>query len=146
MRSARDSPEAPKSVSVGDSYSFRKEITEELVEEFAKLSGDFNPVHMDEAFCSRHGIGARMVHGMLVLSFVSALLGMNLPGGGTVWLSQAFDFMRPVRVGDVLTISGRVTGKSDGGMLGGPVYTIAVAVKNQKNEVVIRGHNKVTVK
>jgi 3-hydroxybutyryl-CoA dehydratase len=75
-------------ISIGDSYSLKKTITDQMVREFADFSGDYNPIHMDEDFCRGHGLETRIVHGMLILSFLSALIGMHLPGEGTVWMSQ----------------------------------------------------------
>lgn len=127
-------------------YSFQREITEEMLESFAALSGDYNPVHMDEAFCREHGLETRVAHGMLVLSLVSTLIGMYLPGKGAVWLSQSFDFISPARIGDTLAVSGKITGTSSDNMLGRPVYTIAVKVINQNRDMIVRGSCRVTVK
>lgn len=127
-------------------YSFQREITEEMLESFAALSGDYNPVHMDEAFCREHGLETRVVHGMLVLSLVSTLIGMYLPGKGAVWLSQSFDFISPARIGDNLAVSGKIVGTSNDNMLGRPVYTIAVKVINQNRDIIVRGSCRVTVK
>lgn len=136
----------PEPLCPGESYSFDRKITGEAIYKFAELSGDFNDIHMNDAFCMEHGTGGRIAHGMLALSYVSALIGMHLPGNGAVWLSQSFDFLRPVRIGDVLTISGRVAEVNRQNMLGKAIYTIEITVKNQKKEVVIRGRTKVTVK
>jgi len=127
-------------------YSFQREITEKMVDDFAALSGDYNPVHMDEAFCREHGMETRVAHGMLVLSLVSTLIGMYLPGRGAVWLSQSFDFVNPARIGDTLAVSGKITGASSDNLLGRPVYTIAVKVVNQNMDLIVRGKCKVTVK
>jgi len=127
-------------------YSFRRRITEDMLDSFAALSGDYNPVHMDEDFCREHGLGTRIVHGMLVLSLVSALIGMHLPGKGAVWLSQSFDFIGPARIGDMLTVSGKISGINSDNMLGKDVYTIKVAVKNQDGDLIIRGSCRIMVK
>lgn len=146
MSDIHDSQEKFLSINTGDSYSFKREITEKMVESFAELSGDYNPVHMDKEYCLEHGIGPRIVHGMLVLSFVSTLIGMYLPGEGTVWLSQSFDFISPARIGDVLTITGRISEKNNNNILGLGVITIKVSVTNQKEAILVRGTIKVLIK
>lgn len=132
------------SVKVGDSYTFKKKITQEMVEAFASLSGDYNPIHMDDVYCAQHGLDSRLVHGMLVLSLVSTLIGMYLPGEGAVWLSQAFDFLSPSSIGDTLTVSGRVTGKRDNNLLGLNLLDMKVEISNEQEIKIARG--KVTVK
>lgn len=117
-----------------------------MLDSFAALSGDYNPVHMDEDFCREHGLETRVVHGMLVLSLVSALIGMHLPGKGAVWLSQSFDFIRPARIGDMLTVSGTISGIDSDNMLGRDIYTVKVTVKNQNGDRIIRGSCRITVK
>lgn len=146
MRSIHDLPERFASINTGDSYTFQREITEKMVESFAELSCDYNPVHMDNEYCLEHGIGSRIVHGMLVLSLVSTLIGMHLPGKGTVWLSQSFDFISPAGIGDVLTITGRVTEKNSNSSLGLGVITMKVGVTNQKEAIIVRGTVKVSIK
>lgn len=130
----------------GSSYSFSRIITQEMVRDFARLSGDHNPVHMDEDYCRQHNLGERIVHGMLMLSLVSAMIGMYLPGPGSVWLSQSFDFFRPVRIGDELTVTGRVLDIERSGILGSDIITMAVSISNNSNAVIARGKVTVTVK
>jgi len=127
-------------------YSFQRLITGDMLDSFAALSGDYNPVHMDEDYCREHGLEARIVHGVLVLSLVSALIGMHLPGKGAVWLSQSFDFISPARIGDLLTVSGEITDISSGNMLGRDIYTVKVDVKNQDGNRIVRGSCRITVK
>lgn len=146
MEGVHDITERYLSINTGDSYSFQQEITEKMIDSFAELSGDYNPVHMDKEYCLEHGIGSRLAHGMLVLSFVSTLIGMYLPGEGTVWMSQSFDFISPARIGDVLTITGRVLEKSSNNSLGLGVITMKISVTNQKNAIVVRGTVKVLIK
>jgi acyl dehydratase len=146
MDSYADMPDRFSELSIGDSFSFEREITADMINVFAELSGDYNPVHMDEEYCADHGLGSRIAHGMLVLSLVSTLIGMHLPGNGAVWLSQKFDFISPVRIGDVLTISGTVAGKESRNMLGLGILDIKVVVRNRNNAVVVRGDVKVSIK
>ncbi len=105
-------------IAVGDRRSLTKTITEDMVGAFADLTGDYNPVHTDEDYCRSRGLEARLVHGMLVLSFLSTLIGMYLPGGGAVWLSQSVDFVSPVAVNDTVEITCEVVNKSSANALG----------------------------
>lgn len=141
-----DSTEKFGLISKGDSYTFQREITPEMVETFAELSGDYNPIHMDNTYCIQHGLESRIVHGMLVLSLVSAMIGMHLPGEGTVWLSQSFDFISPARIGDVLIITGRVTEKDSSNLLGLDILTIKIVIRSQEKAIIVRGSIKVLIK
>jgi 3-hydroxybutyryl-CoA dehydratase len=80
------------------------------IESFAAVSGDHNPVHMDEAYAKTTPFGGRIAHGMLSAAYISAVLGNDLPGPGAIYLSQSLRFRRPVKVGDAVTA--RVTVKS----------------------------------
>ncbi len=79
-------------------------VREEDVFGFAEVSGDHNPLHLSEEFARRTRFGGRIVHGMYTASLLSAVLGMRLPGPGSIYLSQTLNFRRPVRIGDTLTI------------------------------------------
>lgn len=127
-------------------YTFTVTITPDKVEKFAELSGDFNPVHMDEQFCLEHGLKGRVVHGMLILSFVSRLLGMHLPGHGTLWLSQNIEFVLPARIGDTLSIRGIVIGQERSISLNLTILEIKIEVRNQTGKKILRGKVKVCVK
>ncbi|MBU6407529.1 MAG: MaoC family dehydratase [Alphaproteobacteria bacterium] len=84
---------------IGQSASFVRTVTEADVMAFAAVSGDDNPVHLDEAFAAGTPFKTRIAHGMLSASFISALLGVHLPGPGAIYLSQTLQFRRPVRLG-----------------------------------------------
>jgi 3-hydroxybutyryl-CoA dehydratase len=73
------------------------------IEGFAAVSGDRNPVHMDEAYAAETPFKGRIAHGMLSAAYISAVLGMDLPGPGAIYLSQTLSFKRPVRIGDAVT-------------------------------------------
>ncbi|HZZ68545.1 MAG TPA: MaoC family dehydratase [Phenylobacterium sp.] len=70
------------------------------IESFAAVSGDHNPVHMDEAYAKTTPFGGRIAHGMLSAAYISAVLGNDLPGPGAIYLSQSLRFRRPVKIGD----------------------------------------------
>jgi len=96
--------EAPeKAFRVGDQASFTKTITESDVDTFAELIGDFNPLHVDDAFARKSRFGGRIAHGAFTAGLISAALGNELPGPGGIYLSQAIDFLAPVYLGDTIT-------------------------------------------
>lgn len=78
-------------------------ITDEAIRAFAQASGDTNPVHLDEAYAATTPFGRRIAHGMLSAGIISAVLGNDLPGPGTIYLGQELKFKAPVYVGDTLT-------------------------------------------
>ncbi len=133
-------------INIGDSRSLKKTITDPMVRAFAVFTGDYNPVHMDESYCLSHGLQSRIAHGMLVLSFLSTLIGMYLPGEGAVWMSQSIEFIAPVRINDTVEITGEVSGKSEANALGLGVITLKIKIKNQLNHLIAKGFVKVTVK
>lgn len=130
----------------GDSYTLQKEITEQMVQVFADLSGDYNPVHMDSEYCKENGLGSRIAHGILTLSSLSALIGMYLPGPGTVWLSQCIDFISPVRIGDTVKITGKVTKKDNRNALALNIIEMKITAVNQHGTKIARGNIKVSVR
>ncbi len=78
-------------------------VTLDDIERFAAVTGDTNPVHLDEAVAARTRFGGRIAHGMLGAGFISAVLGTQMPGPGVVYLSQSLRFTKPVRPGDTIT-------------------------------------------
>jgi len=90
---------------IGDSAQISKTITESDIELFAKATGDFNPVHLDQAYAEKTMFKGRIAHGLLSVGLLSAVLGTFLPGHGTIYLSQEIKFLAPVRIGDMITAS-----------------------------------------
>lgn len=88
---------------IGMTRSLTKEITDLDIELFAQVSTDRNPVHLDDAYAMDTIFGGRIAHGMLTAGLVSAVIGEQLPGHGTVYLGQSLKFLAPVRPGDVVT-------------------------------------------
>jgi len=88
---------------VGDSAQISKTITETDINDFAKVTGDFNPVHVDQAYAEKTIFKARIAHGLLSVGLLSNVLGNILPGHGTIYLSQEVKFLAPVRIGDTVT-------------------------------------------
>ncbi len=90
---------------VGRSASREHTVTDADIHGFAEVSGDRNPVHLDEAYAATTPFKGRIAHGMLSAAWISALLAGELPGPGAVYLSQTLSFKRPVRIGDVVTVT-----------------------------------------
>jgi len=88
---------------VGQRASFTKTFTEDDVRRFVEITGDTNPLHVDEAFAAASRFGRRVLHGMLTASMFSTMVGMKLPGTGAVYRAQTLRFVRPAFVGDTLT-------------------------------------------
>jgi 3-hydroxybutyryl-CoA dehydratase len=100
-------------IDVGTRASFRRKITNQDIDDFARLSGDVSPLHTDNTYAAGTMYGERLVHGMFLASLVSCLVGMHLPGRRSVCLSQDFDFVGPVYAGDEVEVSGEVKKKQD---------------------------------
>ena len=88
---------------LGDSASHSKTISETDVYLFAGITGDLNPAHVNESVASASRFGGRIAHGILSAGLISAVLAMQLPGPGTIYLGQELKFTRPVRFGDTVT-------------------------------------------
>lgn len=89
-------------LTVGQSESVSKTVTDDDLQKFGDVSLDHNPVHFDEAYAKGTMFGGRIAHGMLSASLFSGLLGMRLPGPGTIYLSQSLKFKAPVRLGETV--------------------------------------------
>lgn len=126
-------------VKVGDEAGFSKTLTEYDVYGFAGITGDFNEVHVNRAAAEKSRFGKQVCHGMLVASFISTVLGMYLPGPGTIYLEQNTKFLKPVYIGDTVTAQVRVT------EIQNRVVSLETFVKNQDDEVVVSGLAKVLV-
>lgn len=90
-------------MTVGQSAELVRVVGTADIEAFAMVSGDNNPVHLDDAYAATTPFGERIAHGMLSASYISAILGTRLPGPGAIYLSQTLRFRRPVKVGDQVT-------------------------------------------
>lgn len=86
-------------IKVGDSYEIEFSFTQEQVNDFCKISGDFNPLHWDEAFAASTPFKKPIIHGALIASVFSRVMGMEFPGSGSVYLKQVSEFKRPLFVG-----------------------------------------------
>jgi acyl dehydratase len=126
---------------IGDSASFQKTITADDIERFAELTGDRNPVHLDDDFARRTRFGRRIAHGMLGASLISAALAQELPGRGTIYLSQTLQFTAPIYPNDTITAQVVITNIREDK----PIVTLETICVNQRGETVIRGEAVVLV-
>jgi len=122
-------------LSAGDSAEMTKTIEQADIDAFADLTGDHNPVHVDEEFAKTTRFGRRIAHGMLTASLISAVLANKLPGEGSVYLGQTLQFVAPVFPGD--TITARVTIKEV--REGKAIVKLDTVCMNQRDEIVLRG-------
>jgi len=128
-------------IQVGDSESISKKITESDVRKFVEMTGDDNPLHVDAAYAESTAFKDIVVHGMLGASYISTVIGTRLPGTGALWLSQNFDFLLPVRLGDELSISCTVLKKFERERL----LELETKIINQHRQTVLMGTGKVKV-
>ena len=94
---------------VGQTAELRRTVAASDLDAFAAVTGDTNPVHLDEAYAAATPFKGRIAHGMLSAGYISAVLGTRLPGPGAVYVSQSLSFRRPVRIGDEVTAEVKVT-------------------------------------
>lgn len=120
---------------IGDNFEDTRVVTEEMINTFAQVSGDTNPLHLDAAFAATTMFKERIAHGALVSSFISKVLGCDFPGPGSVYVSQFSQFKRPVKIGDEITTVVEVKEKEDKR----GYVTFRTYCKNQLGKVVIDG-------
>jgi 3-hydroxybutyryl-CoA dehydratase len=116
-------------------------VTDELIRKFAEVSGDYNPIHLDEEFAKTTRFGRRIAHGMLSGAFISAVLGYELRERKIVYLSQSLKFTAPVYIGDTVTTTATVeTIREDKG-----IVTLKTTCINQNGESLVRGEAVIMV-
>jgi len=123
------------SLQPGDRASRTTSISDEMIRLFAELSGDTNPVHLDDSYAAGTRFGRRIAHGMIAAGLISAVLANDLPGPGTVYLSQTLQFKSPVYPGDVITTTVEVKSVRPDK----PIVTLITVCKNQSDAVVLEG-------
>lgn len=126
---------AAHSFKPGDQASITKKFSSEDVIAFAGVSEDANPIHLDDAAAAESIFGQRVVHGMLVGSLFSALIGMKLPGKGSIYLGQNLSFKAPVMIDDEITATVEVTSVREGK----PIMKLRTFAVNAEGTVVIDG-------
>lgn len=125
----------------GDTASRTTPITDEMIRLFADLTGDTNPVHLDDAYAAGTRFGRRIAHGMIAAGLISAALANDLPGPGTVYLSQTLQFKAPVYPGDTITTTVEVKAVRPDK----PIVTLITVCRNQNDKVVLEGEAIVLV-
>ncbi len=126
---------------IGDSFSTERKVTDEVVRQFAEVSGDFNPIHLDEEFAKTTRFGRRIAHGMLSGAFISAVLGYEFKERKIIYLSQTMKFTAPVFIDDTVTATATVTKiREDKG-----IVTLETNCKKQTGETVVEGEAVVMV-
>jgi 3-hydroxybutyryl-CoA dehydratase len=129
------------SIQPGDKASRITTITDDMIRAFAALTGDSNPVHLDDAYAATTRFGRRIAHGMIAAGLISAVLANDLPGPGTVYLSQSLQFKAPVYPGDTITTTVEVKSVRPDK----PIATLVTVCKNQGDVVVLEGEAVVLV-
>jgi 3-hydroxybutyryl-CoA dehydratase len=96
-------------LSVGQEASLSNEVTEATIKAFAEISGDRNPVHLDADYAAKTIFKERIAHGMLAAAYISAVFGTKLPGPGAIYISQTLSFKAPVKIGDTVVTTVKVS-------------------------------------
>lgn len=130
-----------KNLKVGNRASLSKAFTEEDVLQFANISADTNPIHLDKNFAADSVFGQRVVHGMLIASLFSALVGVKLPGEGTIYLGQSLNFKAPVFIGEQVTASVEIVKIREDK----PIVTLRTLCINSEGQTVVDGEAVVKV-
>lgn len=122
-------------MNIGDSYEEKILISQDVVKNFGVFSGDFNPIHFDDAAAKEQGFKSKIAHGMVSASFFSKIFATQFPGPGTVYLGQNLKFVAPVYIDELLTYKLTVTEKKPDK----PIYTIHTEASNQTGELKVVG-------
>jgi len=126
---------------IGQKESFMIKITESMVQTFSNFSGDLNPLHMDTIFAESSSFKKRIVHGMLLSTFFSQLVGMRLPGKNALYFSQTLNFCSPCYIDDEIEVVGEVIEKSDSTK----IITVSTSIFNKSKICLIDGVAKIIV-
>jgi 3-hydroxybutyryl-CoA dehydratase len=129
------------SINVGMNHEFEITVTEKLVLDFSVISGDFNPLHINENYATKTKFKKRICHGMLLASFLSRLVGMYLPGKNALYFSQILNFNFPCFINDIVTVKGEIIDKN----FATKIITVKTTIINQKNELILDGEAKVMI-
>ena len=126
---------------IGDKFTTSKQITDEVVRAFAELSGDFNPIHLDEEFAKKTRFGRRIAHGMITGALISAVVGNEFSERKIVYLSQTMRFIAPVFIDDTITATATVSSiRQDK-----PIVTVETVCTNQHGGKVVTGEGKIMI-
>jgi 3-hydroxybutyryl-CoA dehydratase len=126
---------------IGDQFSTTKQITDKVVRDFAELSGDHNPIHLDEEFAKTTRFGRRIAHGMISGALISAVLGNEFSGMSVVYLSQTLKFTAPVFIDETVTATATVTAIREDK----PIVTVETVCTKPDGEIVVKGEAAIMV-
>ena len=129
-------------IKIGDTAEFTEKISKSHLDGFANLSGDYNPLHMDENYVKSTKFKKQICHGMLLASFFSKLVGMYMPGKNALYFSQTLNFQAPCYVEDEITVKGEVIDKSDSTRM----VTLKTIIHNHTGTCLVDGVAKVLVR
>lgn len=122
-------------MNIGDSAEFSKTVTESDVNIYAGITGDFNPVHVNNDYAEKSIFKGRIAHGMLTAGFISTVLGTELPGPNSIYLGQELKFLAPVKIGDTVTARATIIEKREDKR----ILKLETVVVNQHGEKVVDG-------
>ena len=125
---------------VGQTAEYSKQVSDDDVMSFARITGDFNAVHVDETAAKKTRFGGRIAHGMLSAGLVSAAIANELPGTGSIYLAQTMRFTAPVRINDTITVALTVTE-----LLSKNRVKLSTVCRNQNGETVLDGEATIMV-
>ncbi len=129
-------------IEVGSIFSLKRTFTDEDLDAFASVSGDFSPLHMDQEYARTTEFGERVVHGILLASLFSNLIGMQIPGKHALYLGHDLVFRRPVLLGDTVTVSAKVLSKNPATR----TIVLATEIRTIEDKVAVSGTAKVKVR
>jgi 3-hydroxybutyryl-CoA dehydratase len=121
-------------LTVGQTAEYARQITDREIKAFAEITGDFNPVHLDEEAAAKTRFGGRIAHGMLSAGLISAAIATTLPGPGSIYLAQTMRFTAPVRIDDTVTVTLTVTE-----LLSKNRLKLSTVCRNQHGDMVLDG-------
>ena len=129
-------------IQIGLKKQFKIVLTESMLEIFANLSGDYNPLHMNEQYASTTEFKKRVCHGMMLATFFSKLIGMHIPGKQALLLSQSLKFHSPSFINDEILVEGEVIKKSDATR----IITLKTSIFNDSGDHLVEGEAKILVR
>lgn len=126
---------------IGDKFTNNRLVTDELIRAFAEVSGDYNPIHLDEEFARNTRFGKRIAHGMLSGAFISAVLGNEFKDLKIIYLSQTMKFTAPVFIGDTVTTTATIINIREDKN----IVTCKTVCTNQNGEILVTGESKIMI-
>ena len=129
-------------IKINQTKEFKITITELMIDKFSELSGDFSPIHMNENFAKSKKFNGRVVHGMLLASFLSRMVGMYLPGKHALYTSQSLEFHNPCFINDEITISSKVIDKSESTK----IIKIKTTISDKSQKIFVDGIARVRIR